>query len=231
MSPSTTLEQAEAELPPRRPGPLDDATWPDQLTARVVTPGPAPRIHGYDVERDLARHYSWAETLLLTLTGALPSEKRARAFEIALQFLAPAPVNEAPTHATVVARVCNVFTTALVGTAAIALAEQASHAVSAAADAPGPSKDARDEHDSVERLRGALRHAGLSVPGIDGDLGRMPAILATLRFAGLGSQELQETAIVLARLPCALAEAFAMPTHGYRDYPVQLPEIRYQEEP
>jgi hypothetical protein len=226
-----TVEQAHAELPPRRRGPLDDAVWPDQLTARVVTPGPAPRIHGYDVEGDLARNYRWAETVLLTLTGVIPSESRARALEIALHFLAPAPINEAPTHATVVARICNVFTSALVGTAAIALGEQARQAISEACAHPVAAPATPEERESVERLRHVLRQAGLSVPGIDGDVGRMPALLATLRFAGLDRPELQETALVLARLPCALAEAFAMPTHGYRDYPVHLPELRYTEEP
>jgi hypothetical protein len=219
------------ELPPRRRGPLDDAAWPDQLTARVVTPGPTPRIHGYDVEGDLARHYSWTETVLLTLTGVLPSAERARAFEIALHFLAPAPVNEAPTHAAVVARICNVFTSALLGTAAIALAEQARDAVSTALADPASTPDAPHNRESVDRLREALRDAGLAVPGIEGDIGRMQALLATLRFAGLDRPELQETALVLARLPCAIAEAFATPAHSYRDYPVQLPDVRYREVP
>jgi hypothetical protein len=219
---------SDTEVPPRRPGPLDDVAWPEKLTARVVTPGPAPRIHGYDVEGDLARHYSWAETVLLTLTGELPSPAGLRAFEIAMHFLAPAPVNDAPTHAAIVARVCNVFTSALVGTAAITLAEQARHTVSSNTPAATLTSD---ESASVGRLRDALREAGLSVPGTEGAVGRTEALLATLRFAGLDRPELQETAIVLARLPCALAEAFATPAHAYRDYPVQLPDVRYLEKP
>jgi hypothetical protein len=219
---------SDVEVPPRRSGPLDDVAWPEKLTARVVTPGPSPRMHGYDVEGDLARHYSWAETVLLTLTGELPSPACLRAFEVAMHFLAPAPVNEAPTHAAIVARVCNVFTSALVGTAAITLAEQARHAVSSRSPESPPSSD---ESASVDRLRDALRDAGLSVPGTEGAVGRTEALLATLRFAGLDRPELQETAMVLARLPCALAEAFATPAHGYRDYPVQLPDVRYLEKP
>jgi hypothetical protein len=227
--PTNTNLLADEAPPPRRAGPLDDTTWPEKLTARVVAPGSTPRIHGYDVESDLARHYSWAETILLTLTGELPTPASLRAFEIAMHFLAPAPVNEAPTHATVVARVCNVFTSALVGTAAITLAEQAHQIVCMpVAEAGSPRGPSTSE--SVERLRAALRHAGLTIPGTEGEVGRTQALLATLSFAGLGRAELQEAAIVLARLPCAIAEAFATPAHSYRDYPVQLPDVRYVEE-
>jgi hypothetical protein len=212
--------------PPRRSGPLDEATWPEKLTARVVAPGPSPRIHGYDAEGDLARHYSWAESILLILTGELPSPASLRAFEIALHFFAPTPVSEAPAHAAVVARVCNVFTSALIGTAAIALAEQAHQTMVSPVEGPEVG-----ESESVDRLRAALQHAGLSVPGTEGAVGRTQALLATLRFAGLDRVELQEAAIVLARLPCALAEAFATPAHSFRDYPVQLPDFRYTEQP
>jgi hypothetical protein len=214
-----------ADLPPRRTGPFD-IDWPEKLTARVVTPGPAPRIHGYDAEGDLARHYTWAETVLLILTGELPSESRTRAFEIAMSFLAPAPVQEAPTHAAVVARVCSVYTSAIVGTAAVALAEQARYWMSRANE-PG---DVPGEDASVERLRHALRHAGLSVPGIEGRVTRFAALVATLRFAGLEATEQQEAAMVLARLPCALAEAFATPPLSIMTC-AQLPDVLYTEAP
>jgi hypothetical protein len=229
-------------VPPRRPGPFDDVAWPDKLTARVVAPGEAPRIHGYDVEHDLARHYSTAETTLLSLTGELPSEAQARAFEIATRFLSPAPVNEAPAHATVVVRICNVLTSAIIATAALALGEQArvlvaEHAawlgcldagVPAPAEGWGPL-DA-DERRSVGRLREALAAAGVEVPELDLDLGRTPALLAVLHFAGLTRAERMESAIVFARLPAAVAEGLATPTHAYKDYAVELPPIRYTED-
>jgi hypothetical protein len=53
-------------------GPLEDAPFPEKLNARVVTPGANPRVHGYDVEGDLAAHYTSSETMLLCLTGELP---------------------------------------------------------------------------------------------------------------------------------------------------------------
>jgi Citrate synthase, C-terminal domain len=227
--------------PAHRGGPLDDAPWPDKLMARVVTPGPRPAIHGYDVEADLAAHYSFAETVLLALTGELPSPERARAFEIALQFLAPSPVNEAPTHAAVVARMCNVMTSAVVGTAAIALAEQARAAVDAhaswigrldssepgALDAWAPSDD--EERRSVRRLRQALDASGATVPRLECDIGRLAALIATLHFAGLKRADQLQAAFVLARLPSTLAEALATPAHSFRDYPVDLPPVRYVE--
>jgi hypothetical protein len=222
-------------------GPIDDADWPDKLTARVVAPGPTPRLLGYDIEEDLARHYSFAETTLLSLTGELPSPAQARAFEVALHFLSPASVNEAPTHAAVVARICNVLTSAVTGTAAIGLAEQARHALAAHANwwrhlESGeveavaewtPRND--DERRSVQRLREALRGLGVEMPILDQDLGRTAALLATLRFAGLTRTEQLEATFVIARLPSAIAEALATPSHSYRDYPVDLPPVRYAE--
>jgi hypothetical protein len=226
----------------RRKGPLDDAPWPDKLTARVVAPGDTPRLHGYDVEGDLARHYSFVETVLLSLTGELPSPPQARAFEIALQFLSPATVNEAPTHAAVIVRICNVLTSAILGTAAIGLGEEARASLvqhegwlrcldaGATAAAAEWAPQSQAERASVERLRDALLGAGVVVPILNGNIGRTPAILATLRFAGLQRAEQMEVAFVLARLPATLAEALATPSHSYRDYPVDLPAVRYTEE-
>jgi hypothetical protein len=231
------------DVPARRRGPLDDAPWPDKITARVVQPAPRPRIHGYDVEGDLARHYSFAETVLLTLTGEIPSEAQAHAFEAALVFLAPVAVNEAPAHAAVIARICNVLTSAIAGTAAIGLGEQARVAVAGqagllvrldAGDAGplaewGPQSD--EERHAVLRLRVATGARGAVVPMLEHDLGRTAAIVATLHFAGLRRAEQIEAAFVIARLPAALAEALATPSHSYREYPVDVPAVRYTEEP
>jgi hypothetical protein len=220
-------------------GPLDDASWPSQLTARVVAPGARPTLHGYDVEADLAIHYSLAEATLLAFTGDLPTPEQARAFEVALLFFSPTPVNEAPTHAAVVARICNVITSAIVGTAAIGLAEQARVTVSShttwlrqleSAD-PVPTAEWASHDDaerrSVHRLRETLLASGVRLPVLEHDLSRTAALLATLRFAGLKHPEQLEAAIVLARLPSTLAEAFATPPHSFRDYPVGLPPLRY----
>lgn len=223
-------------------GPLDGADWPEKLTARVVTPGPCPRVHGYDVEGDLARHYSFAETVLLSLTGDLPTTGQARAFDVALQFAAPALVQEAPVHATLLARICMASTSQMQGVAVIALAEQARVLVAEhrgwiellagpLADAPAELLAKSDEErDSVVRLRRALRGT-VAVPALVHDLGRPAALLAALYASGLRTAETMECALVLARLPVAMAEALATPAGSHRDYPVLLPPIAYTQEP
>jgi hypothetical protein len=222
-------------------GPLDAAEWPEKLTARVVTPGPCPRLHGYDVEGDLARHYSFTETVLLALTGDLPTAAAARAFDVALQFAAPASAQEAPTHATILARICMASTSQMQGVAAIALAEQARVLVTEhhrwiellggqPLDVP-PELCAKtdSERESVDRLRRAL-HGTVDVPALSRDLGRTAALLATLHACGLKSPETVECALVMARLPVAMAEALATPSGSHRQYPVQLPRIEYTQE-
>ncbi len=231
----------EAHDPRPLAGPLDDVRWPDKLKARVVLPGPRPTIHGYDVETDLARHYSFAETMLLALTGELPAPERARAFEVALHFLSPSSVDHAPVHAAVLARICDVTTSAIVGTAALGLAEQARAVVHGHAawlrllEARGPragdewAPNDDEERASVQRLREALGSAARSIAVLVEDIGRMPALIATLHFAGLTRADQIESALVMARLPTALAEALATPSHSYRDYPVDLPAVVYAD--
>jgi citrate synthase len=220
--------------------PLDEAPWPDKLTARVVAPGPRPTIHGYDVEEDLARHYSFAETVLLALTGKIPTAEQGRAFEVALQFAAPSPISEAPTHAAVLARVCAGTTSSIQGTAAIALAEQARSLVdehrgwvqqlssAAAILCTEAGTVSAQERESVDRLRRALRGT-IDVPALAHDLSRSAALLATLHACGLTNAEQMECALVLAKLPVATAEALATPAGSYRDYPLLVPPIVYSE--
>ena len=220
--------------------PIDEAEWPSQLTARVVSPGAQPTLHGYDVETDLATHYSFAETILLSLTGEPPTKGHGRAFEILLQFSAPSPVNEAPTHAAVLARICVGTTSSILGTAAVGLAEQArvvaeSHrswiaalANPVAALPPEFRATSDEERLSVERLRHALREH-LRVPALEHDVSRTAAVLAGLYECGLHGADQLESALVLARMPTALAEALATPPGSYRHYPVLLPPIAYDE--
>jgi hypothetical protein len=222
-------------------GPIDDAEWPNKLTARVVAPGPRPAIHGYDVEGDLARHYSFAETVLLALTGALPTAEQGRAFEIALQFAAPAPINEAPTHAAVLARICAGTTSSILGTAAIALAEQGRVLVSdhrawiellsgrITTVPPEHRAASEDDRAAVERLRGAI-HDKVDIPALAWDVSRAAAVVATLYACGLKSAEQMECALVVAKLPVAMAEALATPSASYRQYPVLVPPIEYTED-
>lgn len=223
--------------------PLDEANWPDKLTAHVVTPGARAAIHGYDVEGDLALHYSFSESVLLAWTGELPTPAQARAFNVALQFASPAPVNEAPGHAALLARICAGTTSSIQGVAAIGLAEQARSVVADQREwierlaevgplaVPPEAQRARsdEERASVLRLRRALRGT-IEVPALTHDIGRAAAIVATFSACGLKRAEHVECALVLAKLPVVMAEALAIPEGNYRDYPVLLPPISYQED-
>ncbi len=223
-------------------GPFDVAPWPDVLTARVVTPGVQPRLHGYDCEGDLATGTRCGERLILALTGEVPTAARARAFDVVTSFLAPVAVNEAPTHAAMLARLCSGSTSSILATAALALAEQGRCAVASLVphwlwlarpetEAPAALK-ALDEDDraSVMRLRRALQPAGLSVPALEHDLGRTPAIVAALIACGLEEPHQVEAAWVITRLPVAFAEAMAATPGNLREYPWHLPRFSYTED-
>ena len=228
--------------PPVYRGPFEEVTWPEALTARVVTPGARPRLHGYDCEGDLARNATMAESVLLALTGELPTAARARAFEIATSFLAPVAVNEAPTHAAVVARLCRGPASSVLCTAAVGLAEQARFTVAWLApswewlgspsgvrpSALAASSD--DDRASAGRLREVLREVGFPVQALEHDLGRVPAIVATMIACGLAQPSHVEAAWVMARLPVAFAEAMAEKPGNFREYPVNLPAFHYVEE-
>jgi hypothetical protein len=222
-------------------GPLEETAFPETLSARVVTPGAKPRIHGYDVEGDLAVHYGATETLFLSLTGELPSNDAAKLLEVALAFLAPVSTAHASTHSAVLARLCGASTSTTIGTAAIGLGEQA-RVLLDEHDAlldwlANPSMTFPDRHRasaasdraSVERLGAALAQSGISVSALDHEPTRSAALLSVLYAAGLTRREQMEAAIVVARLPVALAEAFRETVANFRTYPTNLPLFQYEE--
>jgi hypothetical protein len=223
-------------------GPLDVVPWPTKLKARVVSNGVERRIHGYSVENDLAKHYSFSETILLGLTGELPSAEQARAFDIALTFLAPITVAEAPTHAGLVARVCVASTSTLSGTVAIGLGEQSrfdltrygafiswlnAKTTEIPADFVATSLEQRVR---VSALKNALvTRNGVMPVELHHDLDETAAIIAVLFACGLSTLAQMDVVRTLARFPFAMAEAFASPPAGHKDYPLMLPTIRYEE--
>ncbi len=223
-------------------GPLEEHRFPTQLNARVITAGHRPHVHGYDVEGDLARHYGATELVLLTLTGELPTEAARHAFEVVWLFAAPISVAHASTHAAVLARLCGSPVSATIGAAAIGLAEQArclleeheelldwlKHGAS-----PLPARfttTSPDDVASVERLRAALP-SELGVPALSESPSRDAALLCVLYACGLRRREQLEAALVLARLPGTLSEAFAERATNFGKYPINLPAYRYQETP
>lgn len=184
---------------PTAPTPFSQNPWPSKLTARVVSPGADPRIHGYAVQDDLARHYRFSDVIYLSLTGELPTDAQSRMFEQVLIRLSPISVGEAPSHAASLARVCDGSNSAVIGTGAMALAEQARFVVS--------------EH----------RAARLADPALC-------AIFEDLRACGIDRDDQLEAIWVVARLAVVAAEGLATPPASFRDYPLDLPEIRYHED-
>lgn len=106
-------------------GPFDREPWPDKLVANVVSPGATPRLHGYDVAGDLARHYGIADVAWLALRGELPSDDERAAFETALVLLSPTHIGQAPAHAAFLAQLIGALPAATVAVAAVGLGELA----------------------------------------------------------------------------------------------------------
>ena len=223
-------------------GPLESgASFPAHLTARVVTPGERPRVHGYDVEGDLARHYQPSDLLFLLLMGELPAAPVSRAFSVALMFLAPVSVAHASSHAAVVGRLCGAPASSTFGVAAIGAAEHARSLLDEHDElfvwlrsqrGPLPERfRARDEADvaAVERLVTALEPTGLSVPALAERPAREAALLMVLFAVGFKRRERLEAAIFLARLPSGIAEALAERPTNFGNYPINLPRFAYTE--
>ena len=227
---------------PALDGPLDTTgSFPERLTARVVTPGERPRVHGYDVEGDLARHYQASDLLFLFLNGELPSPVVSRAFSVVLMFLAPVSVAHASTHAAVVGRLCGTPSSSAFGVAAIGAAEHArslldEHAeliawLAAPFSALPKRFHAREAADlyAVQRLEQALAPTGVPVPALAERPSRDAALLMVLFAIGFQRRESLEAAIALARLPSAVAEALAERPTNFGNYPINLPRFAYTE--
>ncbi|MGH7285039.1 MAG: hypothetical protein ACRELY_26225 [Polyangiaceae bacterium] len=200
------------------------------------------RLHGYSIENDLAPNYTFAETVLLALTGQLPSPEKGRAFEIALTFLAQTSAAEGPIHATLLARICVASTSALTGTGAIALGEQARFELSSYVpflewlsynESGPPSAFITDDPSSRKQtvaLRDALHARKALVPRtLLTCLQPRAATIAVLYACGVTSLEQIEAVQTFARYPLLMAEVLAAPPAKYKDYPVNLPAMRYEE--
>ncbi len=236
------MSASEANGTRAHAGPFDVVEWPAQLTARVVMPAEDPHIHGYAVEGDLARHYSFGETLYLTLCGELPSAEIARAFEVALIFLSPVAIGEGPTHAAALTRLCAAPARGVLAVGAIGLAERARFVLdqqreflgwlASGAGAPPASALSHDalERESVARLRAALPR-DVIVPALDHPLTRTAALVAVLVFCGLSQPEQLEAAWTLAGFASCVAEALATQEKSFRSYPMNLPAFHYEPRP
>lgn len=225
--------------------PIDEFAATEQLVARVVTLDARPRLHGFDVQDDLVRHYDFAEIVFTTLVGRPPQRHEGRAFNVLLGFLLPICVAEAPTHGAVIARVCGAQSQRVVAAAAVALCEQARFELDRRAAllewlehgrrAPPPFQSEAqgpDERDAVRALHERLREAGLEIPPEDASLSLHAATIAGLHACGITRTWQFEAIWCLARLPAAVAEAMAYDAGSLGDYPIRRPpfEFLFREE-
>lgn len=211
-------------------GPVEKQVWKEQLEAHAVLAGDEPRLFGYAIASDLARHYSFAEYLLLALTGELAEPEIAKAFEQILFFAAHLSVADAPIHATVLARLCGARTGGVLAVGAIALGEHAENEIEltlaeletgALGDARCVRSDA--ERAAVARLRAALPE-GIAWPH---DASLATAITAALRACGLVTAPAITMALTFARLPLACAEALCTKPGNFGAYPIDTPHFEY----
>jgi hypothetical protein len=218
-------------------GPVESREWPNELLAHAVGPGRERRIFGYDVERDLAKHYAFSDAMLLGLIGELPDEARAQSFAIALTFASAMSVGEAPMHAAVLSRVCGVRTGGTLAVAMLALGEHVEALLRLmepmfapeTAGAPLPEElrcRDEDERASVSQLR-ELLDGILDVPLLASDLGREAAVVCVLRACGLTTSFQVGSALSIARLPSVLAEVGATKIGDFKSYPMDLPHFEY----
>lgn len=222
--------------------PLDRVSTRERLEARVIDPGGEPRIHGYSVDDDLTRHYSYGEVLLLILTGDAPSPAVGRAFETALTFMTPVSIAEAPAHAARLGQRVDASVSGIVSVAATALAEQARWLLDEYADVLGWLDGQRDdfprgaraesaeERGRVERLAAAVCEELGELAVFSNDPTLWPALLSVLHACGLREPAQLVPAIVQARLCAAVAEATAVEAGRLQDYPINVPPIRYSHE-
>ena len=238
--------QAPPEPPDSQDSPLDRFNRADRLVGYIAQEDAARvRLRGHDVLGDLARHYSFAEVALLTMTGRAPRAEEGHAFEVALIALAPIPITEGPAHAARLARVVRCEDHGCVAAAASAAVQRARwiterHRRLSAwleREEPGPLPEALRAPDEAARARTAslwealpkaarapLRELRAQEPA------PLALALAMLWALGLRVPWQLQTALVVAGLPCAVAEGVAVPRGDLRSYPINVPPILYDHE-
>ncbi len=129
---------------------------------------------------------------------------------------------------------------ATLGIAALALAERARHLVAEHAalirwlDAPSGDfpvafvATSADEEAATARVQAAVQETGLDVPALSASPTRAAALLAVVHACGVRRPEQIEATLVMAQMPCVIAEAFAASPVGFQDYPMRLPPYRHE---
>lgn len=228
-----------------RSGPFEELDWPDHLTAMVVESTPRPRLHGYDIEQDLARHYTLAESMFIALVGRAPTRGQGRAFEIALMFASACPVNEAPTHTAILARSIGAPVSSALGAGLLVVCEATRAEVTRQADLlhwlehideraqPGtPPACAREADDrdaeAVAQIRELLDHVDTQDMIPPHGLSRTAAVLTVMWRCGLRSPDQLIVALCWSKTISVGAEALAAKRGGMINFPARLPNFRYE---
>lgn len=230
------------ELENEIPSPFDRFPGEAIEAAVVHRDKDATRVHGYHLTSDVARHYRWTEAMLLALTGELPSDENVgRALDAALTHLMDVTIADASVHAARIARhVASISKNdaSVVATASVGLAEQAralleQHAAFvdwlAGDRESAPPTTATPSSDRAAQLRAVASDARFDTL-FTHPLGPEQAALGVLYECGLREPHQMLAAIVVARLPVAVAEAFAAPDPRLWKYPLNLPEWIYRPE-
>jgi hypothetical protein len=222
-------------------GALDDTKWPETLVAKAIEPtADDDRLHGYSVLGDLARHYAHSDLIYLSLVGELPDEFQSTLFRVAMGSLATPTVNEAPSHAGLLGRICGGALASSIAAATIALADQARTLVQRHAElrtwlaaptdaAPAAACDPADTA-WVKTLVETLAMSGTPTRTVRHEMSRDAARLCVLFEAGLTSAEQMEAAIVTARISGVIAELLLAGPRDLGSYPVKLPPFHYVED-
>jgi hypothetical protein len=224
---------------PPSSGPIDDRSWPDCLVAKAVDPRSTDaRMYGYAILGDLAPHYSFADTLFVSLTGELPHDRaQAKLFEQALIAWSPISIAEAPTHVAALSRLCGARLSAALGAGLAVLGEHAHDVVNrhrqlvAWLAAPTGAMPAVATAPSAPEYVQHLQHAIGATPSLSSELSIDAARIVLLFAAGLRTED-QLVAAIMAAGTCGIfAEALSYGPPDLPSYPITLPPFQYVETP
>ena len=204
-------------------GPVESGSWPETLPANVIKDGSSPRARGYDMIEDIARHYDFAESVLVMLGAPPPTPDWGRAVNIALVVLGITSVAEAPVHAATVARRCGSPARVTLGIGMLGLAEQAQDWITR-------TKRIEDS-ESKQSAEPTWSLLPASVRAVLKDCPRSRQVLAfeILSAAGLRTETQLVAVFCLSRISSLASEVDAVRRGDLRDYPMRLPDFAYED--
>ncbi len=211
-----------------------------QLEARVVDDsGSEPRIHGFGVRSDLAKHFAVADVMFLALTGEEPLPRQSESLRRALVLLAPIGAGSAPSHLGILAHMVARDYAASLASSAAALAERAATVV---ADRTLLLAALREDRLPRELpLAPEEEEAALEIATLFADcsevakrpwfvrLDATSAAIAVLFECGLTDNWQLESMLFWAWAPCVMAEMGTRARDPMDAYPINLPRFRYVE--